>query len=118
MSRPTKLARTLEKVEELFRLADSSAECAVKSGVVLEEIRDILNTPVKPKTCIPIEPVIQVQVPPIVAIKDSPKKLDPEYTCICGKVLTSSSRKRHEKSNSHLKFLKESTDEDSFVNLA
>jgi len=107
MSRPTKMARTMEKLDDLVIKAAAITE-------IVKDMRVILETPIKPKSVVPIEEIVEPVTEPVVKeVKTKLVKDDPVYTCDCGKELTLSSRKRHEKSNAHLKFIKSSS-EDTF----
>ena len=102
MSRVSKTTKTIDNLEML----------ATQASLLVSGISDLKSLVVKPVTTKPeqekkIEEVLKVEEPvvtkeeKVAKEKVSKDKSDPTYTCICGKNLSLSSRKRHESTAAH-----------------
>jgi hypothetical protein len=125
MSRVSKTSRVLSKIAEIELQAKLTLECidCLKSIVapkdekteeehkvelvkikVEKEDKDKLPKEKAPKKKRKVEnETLTDELLPLIDLTDD--KTDPKYTCLCGKELSVSSRKRHEKTAAHTLFL-------------
>ena len=111
MSRISKSSKALEKLT-------FAKECASSLIETIEEVKLLLSKPIPTKDDLPVvqvkvevaqepekfESAEEETVQPALK-KPKKEKHDPIYTCICGKQLSLSSRKRHESTTAHQAFV-------------